>query len=81
MKTIEKVLLVVALIAFLIILGSGALDVYVAYYTTGVDRLLNLGTLSAKAIAAIVVIFVATGIRWNSSGERKKRSRRKRRLP
>ena len=75
MRTIEKTIIILAAIVFIIAIGSGVLDVYIQDFEEGVDVLLELGEYSTRALVALTALVAAVITLTNSARGRKKRGK------
>lgn len=75
MRSAEKLIMILAAVAFVIAVGSGFFDVYIRHFEEGVITLKNLGELSTEALTALAAIVAAAVTLIGSSRGRKKRKR------
>ena len=75
MRSIEKTIIILAVIAFVIAVGSGILDVFIQDFEEGVDVLLGLGVHSTQALVALTALVAAVLTLTNSARGRKKRGK------
>ncbi|KKM71540.1 hypothetical protein LCGC14_1429620 [marine sediment metagenome] len=75
MRSIEKTIIILAVIAFVIAVGSGILDVFIQDFEEGVDVLLELGEHSTQALVALTALVAAVLTLTNSARGRKKRGK------
>ena len=73
MRTIEKVIIVIAGLAFVTAVGSGFFDVWIQDFEEGVDVLLELGKHSTQAFVALAALGAAAFTAYNSTRGKKRR--------
>ncbi|HEA68299.1 hypothetical protein LCGC14_1268460 [marine sediment metagenome] len=73
MRSIEKIIIVLAVVVFITALGMGVLDVYVKGFEEGSDIFMELIKRSTNAIIALVALVAAVMTLGSSKRGRRKR--------
>ncbi|KKN47807.1 hypothetical protein LCGC14_0659280 [marine sediment metagenome] len=87
MRTIEKVIIIPAVIVFITAVGAGIFDAYIQNFGKGIDVFLELGKHSTNALIAVIALMttVATSLNYikgksyRGTGKTWKLGRRKKR--
>ena len=75
MRSAERVIIIVAVVAFITILGSGAIDQYIADFQNGLSVLGTLAKNSTQTAGLVGALVVAIVTLTNSKRGRKKRKK------
>ena len=75
MRSIEKGIIILAVIVFITAVGAGIFDVFIQNLGRGIDVFIELGRHSTEAIAALVALVTVVVTLTNATRGRKKRKR------
>ena len=73
MRSIEKGIIILAVVVFITAVGAGIFDIYFNYFGRGIDVFIALGRQSTELIAAAVALVTVVVTLRNATRGRKKR--------